>query len=724
MLLFKRYDGVRIWLPVVLLSFAGWGAGLVSLSAGETPWRLADADLRLVATVSGPGRYARFVLPAVSTSGRPVADVRAWVDDAARDTRILWRDADRLDVWVDLGDSPAPSRVTIYGLPGEVPAATDTAWFEDAEPVQGTVWRLSGQDPAANWDMMQWAWRRAGRRATRFRLPAFMNVDGSRDEPPSWMPERHRGTLQFLARLQAAFRQLEARRGRFCVQSTRPTVVRLDGQPVAAWPPETLRAGWSLGEAVTVASGIRMLDVFQGCESAIDLTLAIWWDGDEAPTPLGTDQLVRGQEPVRGHLEPIDRLLFPLARAASRRTYRFAGNGTVFRPWDFQDATRSRLGKVASVRWEADPEGRGHGATYRHVFTNAGPHVMTLQVTDSLGFRGSDTLDVTCVLPPEREYLLAAEWHGLPAAAWLEDRVRPRLWVRTTAPDELVLTARFRLTADTGEQKVWTEPLTLSQGDGWLDLPEMRVADWRALRADVMHAGVRVAGIEAACIRPPFALLPDGLDGDALLKGDTQWVMAPRRSAAAPASAWPCIRARRLVWIEDSPIDENPVAVVLARQAFIAVLKARLAPMSLRVEPLEHNDVDFAGAAGIRALPHLRRFAEADVAVLALGESAARAQIPPDRFERQLAVVTGLMLEALGLDLVLATPLPAGEAERLRPYAEAVHGVADAYGLPVLDRYTVVTAGLQTAADTGDFRRSASSMKKLADWAADRFERE
>ena len=73
-------------------------------------------------------------------------------------------------------------------------------------------------------------------------------------------------------------------------------------------------------------------------------------------------------------------------------------------------------------------------------------------------------------------------------------------------------------------------------------------------------------------------------------------------------------------------------------------------------------------------------------------------------FERRLAVVAGLLSEALGCNLVLVTPPPdmAGGAADMRDYAAVIHRVADAYGLRVADIYTLARtrAGGGAASDS------------------------
>ena len=78
-----------------------------------------------------------------------------------------------------------------------------------------------------------------------------------------------------------------------------------------------------------------------------------------------------------------------------------------------------------------------------------------------------------------------------------------------------------------------------------------------------------------------------------------------------------------------------------------------------------------------------------DLVVVSLGLEAYVDREPVPAFERRVAALCGLLREAVGADVVLVTPPPfAEDRAAIRPYAEAVLRVADAYGLVVADVYS------------------------------------
>lgn len=699
------------------------GAGTCPHALSENlRWRTPGAKLRARVVNRDEGRFCRVELPARLPDGRPVAQVMA-VSGASRiPHRIAWRDDKSLDVWLDLAAGDDRHGIHLYGIPGDSPVAPAASIFSAERPVSVSVWRQRGLDRASTWDMMLWAREQFGDPVISFNLPVFADVDGSSGDH-TWL--RRQGANPFhLFRLAAAMRVEEPRSGRFAVQSSKPTVVRLDGSMGADWTGGERHGDWHLGDPVRFNPGLRTIEVFQSGHN-ISLRLGIWWEGDDQPTIIENRHLLPDLAPAETIIEHVDQLLHPYMHIGYLNPYKFSSRATVFHPIELTDRSRSALGEVRQVQWGQAGEVWGRGKVLRHILPDSSPPYVESRVTDSLGFSRCHTGAVSFAALPAREFLVGAEWSNLPAMAWPDDRIMPVLRVQTTAPDDMPLEVEFYLTTTFGKTRHWREKANRSQGVGLVTVPEIAIADLASLSATIRHARVEIKRLDVQCVHPPFRRLPDKVSGNAIIGPDgSQWILSPRRRPRKQQPVLPVVSGRRLLWIEEPWPSPDPVAAEAARNDIIHRLEPMLEAESLEIFCLDGDGKDTDGVYElIRPLPDLSRFAGRHVAVLAIAEAAAIRKVPVEQFERKLGAVIGLLQEVVGLELVPATPLPFGDPEQSRPYAMAVHRVADAYGLPVLDRFTFVLTHPGDQPLLSGHQVTQYGIQRMTPWIAGRFSR-
>ncbi|MBQ6925710.1 MAG: hypothetical protein IJQ73_13810 [Kiritimatiellae bacterium] len=285
---------------------------------------------------------------------------------------------------------------------------------------------------------------------------------------------------------------------------------------------------------------------------------------------------------------------------------------------------------------------------------------------------------------------------GVSAFSFAEDAVRPEIHVRSTADRvEVVATLRFRSETGIAPFAV-TSSVPIVKGWGRLEMAEWRAADCESLDWSVRDEAGELATGAARFIHPPFDILPDGVYGDALVRGGTNCLFVARRegSLADPGAPAPAASAILVDGFGGAAAEFLPAALSRAFGGAAPTLERTIfLPDLVRADEAMLAPADLLAVANlVKALPEGLVLLAPEVRGVADGED-------PGAFERRLAGVVGLLSEAAGRTVVLVTPPPemalGGVWTGMRPYAAAIHRVADAYGLRVADVYTLARTAMK-----------------------------
>ena len=290
---------------------------------------------------------------------------------------------------------------------------------------------------------------------------------------------------------------------------------------------------------------------------------------------------------------------------------------------------------------------------------------------------------------------------GVSPFCFAEDAVRPEIHVRSNvAKVEVSVALRLKPEAAARNAGVdvlaTTSTVSLVKGWGRVEMPEWRAADCERIDWIVRDGDQKdeLAKGAARFIEPPFDEIPDGVYGDALVRGGTNCVFVSRRfgrMTTPEASGSP--RGDQTVFIDGfGGIESNLLFAALGR-----ALDGEPPTLSRTISVCDLVSADDAlfGPSELTAVVRLLEEVQSGLVVLAPEIGGVAAGEDLGAFERRLAAVAGLLTEALGCELVLVTPPSdmAGGAADMREYAAVIHRVADAYGLRVADVYTLSRTG-------------------------------
>ncbi len=296
------------------------------------------------------------------------------------------------------------------------------------------------------------------------------------------------------------------------------------------------------------------------------------------------------------------------------------------------------------------------------------------------------------------EYRAAeARLAGVPPFCFPEDAVRPEIHVRSDITN-LEVSVRVELlrglSSPIAAPFAATSSVHVVRGWGRLETGEWRAAECARIAWEVRDRGVVLTKGSARFVHPPFHTLPAGVGGDALVGEDGEklvFVARHRGRMTEPSYGGG--------WRDDGAILVDGFGGAASNLVGKALERAfgNYAPAigkTVSVRDLVSTDDALFGRPDLLEVVGLANSAKERVIVLAPEINGFALGEDLDAFERRLSAVAGLLSEAGGCVLVLATPppdlRPYGGAADMRAYAAAVHRVADAYGLRVADVYTLV----------------------------------
>ena len=704
-------DRAKWALALLLAAGMGWRA---SAQAPDPPWRHADAPLRAVFSLPGDQRFALVELPAFCLSNAPLTRVAAYHGQAPRPVRVAAVGSNTVSLLVNGEGVPPRSDIVVYAFTNGPAIRADTA-FADPQPVSVTILKAGANEAPPTWEEMHFMSTRPEALRARFALEGLISVASAEEGPRKWYQGSWKRPV-YVARLSGRMLLPAGGEYRFASKGHYPLYLLIDGRLVfQAGARRRSDDEWVRSGPVALAAGLADYTVLTLCDRTLNLRLGWIPPGAGEVAELPQSLLLTGAEPVAARLERFGATLHAGADYTLEPSYTFHGGETRFTPVALRSLHAAWEGaRDVSCRWQTGATLLGETPTCRLVATNRGVLAVDLVVSNTQG--EADTARLNVVIPDTlgSEYRLATRLHGVPAICYDDDPVHPEIHLRGTAPDTLPLELSAWITPREGDEKRYRETVRLRQGWTRLVLPVGTAHDFAAIRWEVGHAGVTVQTGALRFLRQPFESLPVDLDGDYLVTGETPCVLLPRRASSGQPPPFAGLRAGQQVTLLDGFLappglggEDNGAAFDRQFLADIQVFGARIP--GLAAQAVRYRRQSFRGLRAARDARTLDRLAP--LARLALLQPSDLVVVAPemigpaagetlDDFERRLAALAGLILDALPAQVVLITPppgllpaemlppAPAG-GDPMRPYAEAVLRVADALGITVADFYTM-----------------------------------
>lgn len=689
----KRNGKISVFRIAMLVGFFLIFDARSDVMEAQPSWRRPDCPRRAVFEVPpNTGSTLLLELPrdfsrddparaAIGPLGRTLG-VSKMIDDGTRAWFLVQRDT---------SNTNAPYAV-YFGQGSDSLAASPP---RDLNPVRLEVYRPTGGNAPNTWPRMHYMLHHASLLERPLPMPSLDAV-GKIFRSGRWVspeqPEARRNPPLLLCRssVWAIFSQEE--KVRFALGSNSAAFLLVDGRVVAEEPYGTSSNEWSIGDAILIPAGVRLIELILATRGPPDVRVG-WLRSDMSdPEPFPPGLLVSATLVRGARLERIDQVLTADFAFTRETAYGFRRHPAVFVPVRFHNRSVSRSARISATHWQFDDGRFKEGDVVRHIFTGEGVRRTRLEVRDELGFTDAveRELDLSNLVPTL--YALHAELEGLPAAAFSRDRFNPRLVVRGGGPPDAVFETEWILeqrdgTRLSGTSTIRTEQLPLQIHTGSFDAAKVECLRWRVrhegteLFAETIRFGPAstvALRVEADAIReaggqrhvfiaeerprsPPFPRLTlDDIFGQLVCVDDT---LAPYGS---PRSEQKWEWHRRLARLLDGP-DRPEVRLLHPPrsdhfpEAWAPLLKLTVSPEAVTRRPT------------------------LIVVSLALGDLLAGLDV--ETFERHAAVMTDRLLRTAPVVWLTPPPLP-DLGDRARAYAAAIQRVARSRGLPVADLFT------------------------------------
>lgn len=669
-------------------------------------WTVRDAEVRYVFTMPNQLRYCMVKLPAEVAPGRPVAQVVVTAADRELPMRVLHVDAREIAVMVNATYVSGGTPVALYVKAGEVPIPVGDSGPLDPAPIAGEVRRVVGQDYPKTWAMHQFQRRRMGVPFQTFRAVTFDHAqresnprqwrreEWSRSgycvEFSTWVRVTEPGTYRFAARGSNAVFLLWDEDGVPVVETVDERRFGMEDLDRESLPP------WHSGREVRLQPGVYPLRIVQIARRVSDAQPGWIPPGQSAVVEIPVERLLAGQRrlPVLRR-EAIGGVVHAAFEDEVGPGYQFRGVEGVFASVLLRASSVGWTPGELVHRWTLDGTSAHAGGEWAAVF-HAGLNSVALVSRNALGFEGRAMRSVR--VPPEavEEYRVAGSLHGVPSICYDADRVWPDLWVTGSTPGEVTFQCTLTVHATDGRVRSLTEDVALVGGWGRLHGEEVTADGVAAVEWEIRHGGTPLARQSVRFMRQPFTVLPDAVVGTELRTRGESVVLVVRRASVDDGAL--------------AALSENPTRVLCLDstlappgwysgdqgEAFHEMLARLLSNGSGSVVPtverMVYDTLVCDPEGGLRTfapLAGLGRFRRGDLVVVSLGLEAYVDREPVESFERRMAGLCALLRESVGAEVVLVTPPPLGDDRKtMRPYAEAVLRVADAYGLVVADVYS------------------------------------
>jgi hypothetical protein len=683
-------------------------AGLLVGSVQAAPavqWRFPEYPRRAIFQVpvaAGTG----LVLRVDREGGMPVSRegfLACGPDGSVLPLGVIHAEADEVILAMEAPRSKGFQGEVYYGASPTNGPVTSPETDAEADPLAVGIMRLGGRAIPNSWERLRYLIKvPLGQIKTPFLAAGFEGIAEAMDQgaAPAGTPgkperKRDKGGVQ-LATVRSFLLCPRGGTYRFAVDCRDAGFVLVDGDLVATWPGEHASGAWQVGGPVSLKPGVHRVEVFNAYDGG-DPYLRVGWvqSGGQEIVSLAAPDLVAPFEAMEVREERLGRTIQPGFVATPVRAYTFRGNPADFVEVSFRNITQDWVGSKVTARWKFGDGTRSEEKEPVHVFAAADLFKVSLEVRDELGFVAACSDSVDCRQVPPEEYAVSCDMTGIPAVCFERDTMAPFLRVQGAGPAgsvfEVSWEVRFRSgVAEKGQRTVTQQGLTQL-----IPLAPVAVRDLESLNWQVSHHQVRLGGERIRFMRPPFATLPDRIEGDRLYDaGGTRLVLIPEEGRATFRQAAPTSVRRfgKLVCVDDSLAVAGLVEAggdafdrILAR-----LLKGRME--AVRYAALPGWD-QFPGAFGpVRKLidvPAALRLERADVAILSIGLQDMLVTKDVDHFERMAAALSDVVAASMKIRTVWVTPPPyPSDPDRSRVFAAVIRRIAEARGIPVADLYT------------------------------------
>jgi hypothetical protein len=671
-------------------------------------WTQPDATVRYVFTMPNQLRYCMVKIPAEVSPGRPVAHVVATATDRDLPVRVLHVDAREIAVMVNATYVSGGSPVVVYVTAGDTPVAVGDSGPLDPAPIVGEVRRVVGQDYPATWAQHQYQRRRMG---TPFRTYRAVSYDHAQREgnPRQWRRDEW-SRAGYCVEFTTWVRVTEP--GKYRLAASGSGAVFLlwgeDADPVVEFASQDGRRGrdddsdpealtWRTGREVQLEPGVYPVRTVQISRRFCDAQPGWIPPGQTEVQEIPADRLLAGVRrlPV-WRRETIDGVVHAAFEEELGPGYRFRGFDDVFASVRLRPLSADWTGGGLSHRWLIDGTEAHAGDDWTAVLRD-GPHELQIVARNALGFESRAARTVRIPRTAVEEYRVAGSLQGIPSVCYDADRIWPDLWISGSTPGEVQLQCRLSVRMLDGRSSTQTGDVSLVESWGRLRGNEVTADGVEAVDWEIAHGGTVLAHQSVRLMRQPFTVLPEAVVGTELRSGGERVVLVVRRAATDDRGLATALSASSRVVCLDSTLA--PLGWYAGGQGapFHEVLATLLSngnrgAMVPTVERMDYDTLVADPEGSLRTfapLAGLNRFRRGDVVVVSLGLEAYVDRETPAAFERRVAGLCALLREAVEAEVVLVTPPPFDDDRTaMRPYAEAVLRVADAYGLVAADVYS------------------------------------
>lgn len=672
----------------------------VSRVAGEPVWVDAVSAARVVFLVP-PGEEHCLVSAPARLGSEFLSGTSAWAGSAPVSFRLVWTDGTTSHYLVDCHGMVPQQEIFLYLRGQTSPPEPPETGLTDPTPVRFTAERTAGQDLPATWEQIQVLESRVDPDPVVLSL-ASMDVDET--GPTGWF----RGDWQrknHLIRFKTWLLVPKAGQYLFGLKTDLAYWMLIDGARLVE-PSTDRRLTWNWSRSIPLSAGLHRVEV-RGV-SRDRMRLSTGWRAEGGGKASGVVPITGG-EPVRGRFERHDRRLHAQAVVTPGPVYSFEGSPSVFSDVKFESRSLSWDNRPMTAVWEQDGVVIGTGRTVRVVLAGRSTPVrIGLTVTDDKGHAAQDAMEVTIGGPPRKVYRVSGRLFGVPAVAYEEDPVRPEVQVRATSPDKVDFDvfAQVEHVSASGTERAGLVDMIRTWGR--LVLPQEPAGVLRSIAWQVKHAGVTLDAGTTVVERTPFQYLPDALDGDCIMHGETNVSWIARHASAGDPLPFPKVQAGQRVLFLDgflAPLDVGRTQEVVRMDRRLGRVvesdpDSAVAYRRVNLHALE-QDNSSDGVSRLLPLVQAGSLLPADVVIIAPAVDSLADGDSVELFERRLSALVGLLTGPGRARVLLVTPppfdcltppggtgYPCVQMPGSRQLAEMVCRVADAYGMPVVDLYT------------------------------------
>ncbi len=641
-------------------------------------WEVEEAESRLVVR-RGVNDY--FLVEITAAEGQSAA--RAFSGKAELPARVVRQEGNRLTVMVAALEGTPKQVIRVY------PAATAGVGSEgvvDPKPLYGVAQRTAGMDLPRNLDEVRILETRFDGKPSYFSVASFGDLGETFKGwyRGDWTRKSH------LVRLSSWLEVPAAGKFIFGLAGVSPIWLLVDGELIMEHPANQPHDKWSAGGEVEIREGLRRVELLTVVRDKIDTGIAWKRVGEEG---IATDvKMITGGELLDGRLERKGVAIHPYGRATSGAAYQFRGVDEVFEPVRFANASTCWSGEhvaewgVLSGRAGDEAGSRSDGLVV--IPRSRLPMTAELKVTAEGGESDFYRLEVKAGQAVWAEYALSARVTSLPAVCYGEDKVRPIIRVRSTAPDELRYDLKVTLSGRDGKREEREIVVVTSQGVANSYLDEFSASSMERIEWQLSHAGVVLDSGRALFLREPFDKLPDTVSGESFKSGSEFVVLVAKRAIRGSDSD------RR------GGVVEGSVGLL---DGFIYSAGVGSGSSEWQVATVANGE--YSGSAELQPFVTLRELLPAATLIYAPPLDTLLHGSGEEGFERRLSAMTGLLAGSAcgGARVLLVVPptfdvlpgcgcepgeTPCRHAARAREYAALVVRVADAHGVETIDLFT------------------------------------